>query len=759
MTAPSADPETVHSATGSPATLRITGEVVRSRYQAPPFAIVMIVDEEGNQQTLVGDIAGMVPGEQVTAEVTAETHAVHGEQFRVVRLIQSLPVSQAGMVRFLAGVLPDVGQVRAQAMVSRFGRKVFDVIESDHGQLVAIPGITVELARQLNEAFREWSAYRDLMSFLMPAGLSAAEARRASTTFGLKAREVLTRNPWQLARVHGIGFAKADAFALRLGKGMTSSERMVAAIRHALVERSEQGHLFSTERGLLRSAGKLARTPAWGPRATDISAAIHAGQAEGELVVEEACQQRLVWLPEAHETENAIAWHLRQRLQRPARNWPGLDEAVRAAGEDGHPATEEQLAAVRQALTMPLSVLTGIPGSGKSRTIRAIVQAAARLGMRVLLAAPTGRASARMREMTGIPATTIYSLLQTGPDSRRPARMRETGDILVLDESTMIDQDQFALLLSVLPIGMHLVLCGDIDQLRPVGAGYPFRDLLESGVCPVTRLTRPFRQSEGSELIDAALAIRSGRLPRFRRPDEEGDLLLAPEHESASLLRRVVAIVAERAPRRFGVQPDEIMVLSPMNKGPIGTMALNKALRAALNPSGQPFRIGNQSWQVGDRVIWTVNDWQAGRLNGDQGRILAWHPKVVTDNVREPGVVTVGFDDTEIMLPASKANRVLIPGFASSIHRSQGQEQQAVVIIAHPSHGFMLERTLFYTALTRARKHVIVVGTVEAVRTAVSRSRQQQVSTRLVDRLTGRAPVTPLVADTPDNLELDPPLP
>ena len=577
--------------------------------------------------TVVGHAASIAAGEWVTATGAWVHDRHHGPQFKARFLRPSAPTTAEGIERYLAsGLIRGIGPVYARKLVAAFREAVFDVIETAPERLREVPGIGPVRADRIVRPWAEQKVVREIMVFLHSHGVGTSRAVRIFKTYGADAVQVMSENPYRLARdIRGIGFKTADSIAMRLGIAPTAMIRVRAGISYALSEAMEEGHCGLPEEELRGLAAELL-----GVGADLVGEALALELAEGAVVADMVGATRCVFLAGLHAAERGIAARLRDLAAgRPP--WGEVD-AERAIpwveARIGFALAESQRAAVAMALRSKLLVITGGPGVGKTTIVKAILRILAAKGMRMLLAAPTGRAAKRLSETTGLEARTIHRLLETGPKTGGFKRREEhplEADLLVLDETSMVDVPLMHALLKALPSEAALLMVGDVDQLPSVGPGQVLADIIASGRVPTVRLSEIFRQAASSRIVVNAHRINAGRMPEVVRSDPDSDFHIVEVADPETAAERVVELVRERIPRRFGLDPiRDVQVLCPIQRGAAGARALNLALQSALNPGGAP-RVERFGWVFapGDKVMQLDNDYEREVFNGDVGLIRA----------------------------------------------------------------------------------------------------------------------------------------
>jgi len=687
----------------------------------------------GQAVTIVGCMAGAKPGLEVKLWGEWATHSQYGEQFRFSRYQVERPMTAEAIKRFLAGGgIRGIGPALAEAITARFGDDTLRVFEEAPVQLAALRGISERKALAIGE---EWRRQREedrqgVLMRLQGMGISSAQAIRIQRHFGSEAVAVVEENPYRLAmEVEGIGFKSADRIARFLGLPANSPHRLQAGITYALQEAAQQGHCFLPERVLLSQCMRLLECD----DAEALADAQASLLANGWTVADE----QAVYLPRLWRAEQEVARHLR-RLQAAAPEARATGESLSAWLEGdrvvgGAALSEQQAQAVRLALTQKVMVLTGGPGVGKTTVTRAIVELFEQCNCKVSLASPTGRAAKRLSEVTGRPAKTIHRLLEIDPVAwqfRRNEQRPLEAECVIVDEASMLDIELTHALVRAAPDKGRLIFVGDVDQLPSVGPGLVLRDLIESKAVPVARLTEIFRQDRESQIVMNAYRVNAGQLPEFHVPPRANDdCVFVSDEDQQAIVRRIVRVVGRELPRE-GFQPQDIQVLTPMNKRALGTVELNGILQAALNPpraGAREVKRGEKVIREGDRVVQTVNNYSKEVFNGDVGTVLSVEPAA--------GKVTVQFFDTRASYEFDELDELEL-AYALTVHKAQGSEYPAVVLVHHTSQYVMLQRNLLYTGLTRAQRKCVIVGNRPAIWTAVRNNRPARRCTRLRERVT-----------------------
>jgi exodeoxyribonuclease V alpha subunit len=741
----------------------LAGSIERVTFHNPDngFCVLRIKARSHRELvTVVGHAAEISAGEWVTVSGTWVNSREHGQQFKAAFLRSSPPTTSEGIEKYLgSGMIRGIGPIYASKLVTAFGAEVFEVIEQAPERLREVPGIGRVRAGRIAKAWADQKVVREIMVFLHSHGVGTARAVRIFKTYGNDAVQVMAENPYRLARdIRGIGFRTADAIAAWLGIEATAMIRLRAGINYALLEASGEGHCGLPTAELLKLAGELltVERPAPPPppqRETPakrvplepavIQAALDLELSEGSVVADALAGEAAIFLAHLHRDERRIADVLRE-LAQGAPPWGQIDAVKAISWVEQRLSLElaaSQKEAVQQALASKVLVITGGPGVGKTTLINAILRILAAKKLRIQLCAPTGRAAKRLAETTGLEAKTIHRLLEFDPAAygfRRSAELPLECDLLVVDETSMVDVPLMASLLTAIPPEAALLLVGDVDQLPSVGPGQVLADGITSGAVPVARLTEVFRQAASSRIITTAHAINAGTIPDLRPPSEGGttDFYFLPAETPEKAVALILKVVGERIPARFGFDPiGQVQVLCPMARGGCGSRSLNIELQQLLNPdpAEQVERFG---WRFapGDKVMQIANDYEKEVFNGDVGTIDA----IDADNSE----LSVLFPSSEAGISGSRAVVYgwgeldhLVPAYACTIHKSQGSEYPAVVIPLLTQHYAMLQRNLVYTGLTRGKQLVVLVGQKKALAMAVKNHLGRKRYTKLAEWL------------------------
>ena len=664
--------------------------------------------------TVIGHAATIAAGEWITATGEWINDRNHGLQFKARFMRASAPTSIDGIEKYLAsGMIRGIGPVYAKKMVKVFGQKVFDVIEAEPDRLREVDGIGPVRAQRITAAWAEQKIVREIMVFLHSHGVGTARSVRIYKTYGADSLQVMTENPYLLARdIRGIGFKTADAIAIRLGIEKTAMIRIRAGISYALTEAMDDGHCGLPTDKLTPLAVELLEAPG-----ELIQTALELELRDGAVVADTVSETPCIFLAGLYHAEKAIAERIR-RLANGALPWPFIDP-VKALPwieqKTGLSLAESQVEAIRLALLSKVLVITGGPGVGKTTIVNAILRVLSAKDVKLILCAPTGRAAKRMAEATGFEAKTIHRLLEIEPKTggfKRNADNTLECDLLVVDETSMVDVMLMQALMKAVPDRAALLIVGDIDQLPSVGPGQVLADLIACKSVPVVQLKEVFRQAAQSRIITSAHRINQGTIPELSRPEGASDFYFVQADDPETAVSRITELVKTRIPQRFGLDPiRDIQVLCPMNRGGVGARSLNIELQATLNPAGEQ-KVERFGWTFapGDKVMQIQNDYDKEVYNGDIGYIDG-----VDLNDSE---LTASFDGRSVTYGFGELD-TLIPAYAATIHKSQGSEYPAVVIPVMTQHYTMLQRNLLYTGVTRGKRLVVLVGQKKAVAIAV----------------------------------------
>jgi exodeoxyribonuclease V alpha subunit len=692
--------------------------------------------------TVVGNLPEVSPGEFLQLQGQWSKHPTHGSQFKAEVCEQTLPATLAGIQGYLgSGMIKGIGPKLAERIVGKFKEETFNVIEQSPERLLQVPGIGIDRAGKITKAWQEQKQVKEIMVFLHGHGVSTNLAVKIYKTYGDQSLEIVQKNPYQLERdIYGIGFKTADKIARALGLPVDHPSRIEAGIVFALNQMIDDGHVFVPKETLGQRAVELLEvspdliSPALDRLAQedrirpDMIPLNSKPSEKGKSSIGEATgaySSSVIYLTPLYFGEKGVA----ERLKALARTF-SPDRVITETSISDDQLSDEQRSAIQMALTHPVSILTGGPGTGKTTCLKALITTLEAQGMKYALASPTGRAAKRLSEATGRPARTIHRLLEFSPvdgfkhNEENPLDL----DFLVVDEASMLDLLLTNTLLKAVRPGTRVLFVGDVDQLPSVGAGDVLRDLIDSSIVPVTRLNTIFRQAAHSKIITNAHLINQGRFPDFSK--SEGDFFLFPAEDATAAADWIIQIVTERIPQKFGFDAiHDIQVIAPIYRGPAGVIVLNDRLQDKLNPAANnkpERRLFGTAFRLGDKVMQTQNNYDKDVYNGDIGFIQFMD--VIEQNI------TVNFDGKSITFDWSEADQLAL-AYVISVHKAQGSEFPAVVMPIVTQHYTMLQRNLLYTAITRARKLCVLAGSRRAISMAVRNNKVTQRFTALEWRL------------------------
>lgn len=685
---------------------------------------VISLEIEGRATKVVGPLTGVRPGETIKIVGRFEHDKRFGEQIRAESWSPVMPATVLGITKYLgSGIVDGIGPVMAERLVGHFGTDTLEVIDKAPQRITEVDGIGPKRREKIVQAWSSMRALHDVMVFLQGLGVSTAHAARIYKKYAQRSIQVVRDNPYRLAiDISGIGFLTADKIAASLGIDRTSPHRADAGTIHVLREMSDEGHVLAPQSELRMRGEKLLEVDG-----ALIDAAVERLASAQALVVEADA----VYLAPLHFDEAVAADRLRAIIDTPAKS---IDIDVSKAIDWLQQAlsielADEQRRAIERAVHAKVMVITGGPGTGKTTIINGIIRVLDKKNRTIELCAPTGRAAKRLQETTGRPARTIHRLLEFSPKTNsftKDASDPIAADVLIADEASMIDISLFRSLLDGISDHAQVILVGDIDQLPSVGPGSVLGDIIRSGAVEVVRLDRIFRQADASRIVVNAHHVNAGALPESST-EPTGDFFFIEKADPDDVLETIQTLVAERIPRRFGLDPiDDIQVLTPMHRGNLGAANLNVELQKRLNPVGLAVMRGSRLLRIGDKVMQVRNDYDRDVFNGDLGRVA-----VINEADKQ---VSIRFDERLVDYAFADLDELQL-AYATSIHKSQGSEYPAVVIPVHTQHYVMLRRNLLYTAITRGRRLVVLVGTTKALRLSVDNDRVESRFTRLAERL------------------------
>ncbi|SPD76493.1 Helicase, RecD/TraA family [uncultured Desulfobacterium sp.] len=689
--------------------------------------------------TVVGSMMDPVPGEVVKMKGEWINHPKYGEQFKIVQCETSVPATVYGIQKYLgSGLIKGIGPVMAKRIVRKFGKETLNIIEDNIEILSEVNGIGNKRIGMIKKAWDDQKEIRNVMLFLQSHGVSSAYATKIFKQYGVRSIAVVRENPYRLAMdVFGIGFVTADGIAEKLGFSKDSELRAEAGIIYVLHELADDGHVYYPYDLLVKKCAEILKIDP-----VIVTGALGAIAIENRIVIEELKDggddlkknNKAVYLAKYHVCETGIAASLKT-LTAASKKMRRIDADKAISWVQGQLSialAQNQVEAIRCGIENKVIVITGGPGTGKTTIIHAIIKIFSRIKARILLAAPTGRAAKRMIEATGCEAKTIhrmleYSLVKGGfqKDEKDPLDC----DILIVDEASMIDAVLMHHLLKPIPLDATLILVGDVNQLPSVGAGNVLKDIIASGRIQVVELNEIFRQAKESLIITSAHKINSGIVPLLRPSQQKlDDFYFIEQEEPNDVLKIILEITKERIPRRFGFDPvEDIQVLSPMHKGIVGTENLNRELQKALNPLSEGLVRGSRNFRLNDKVMQIRNNYEKEVFNGDMGKIR--------DIDIEAQEVKISFEGRHVVVYDFSELDEIVLAYAISVHKSQGSEYPAVIFPVLTQHYMLLQRNLIYTAVTRGKKLVVMVGARKALTIGIKNNKMERRYTFLMNRL------------------------
>jgi exodeoxyribonuclease V alpha subunit len=722
-----------------PREVTLEGEILRVTFENAESGFRVLKLETGTTEplTVVGVFPAVTPGSRVRIRGHYERDRKHGEQLRAASVTELLPTTLVGVERYLgSGRIKGIGEGFARKIVGTFGLDTLRVLDEEPHRLSEVEGLGRKRIESVIAAWKDQRALREVMVFLQAHGASGALAARIYKRYGADSIRIVSTDPYRLAMdVWGIGFITADRIARELGIGVDAPARLQAGVLQTLHDALESGHTcIPVEEAVLRALTLLSIEEADG--AERVRESMRALVRGGYAVAEATAEGPLLFLAKTHAMEVRVAARLIELTRAGESTFAdakasadaAITEFERHAGVELAP---EQRQAVSRATESAVLVVTGGPGVGKTTIVRAILSVLERAKLDVRLAAPTGRAAKRLSESTGKDATTLHRLLEFDPKRNAFKRSREAPlecDALVVDEASMIDLPMADAMTQALQNGTRLLFVGDVDQLPSVGPGAVLRDVIASGAVPCVRLTHIFRQAEQSLIVQNAHRINVGEAP-LASNEASADFFMVERREPEAAQATIVELLTKRIPGRFGLDPiQDVQVLTPMHKGPSGTIALNDALQAALNPSGPTLTRGARLFRLRDKVMQLRNDYDRDVYNGDVG--------VITAVEAEEERLVVRYDERDVTYEGAELDELTL-AYAVSIHKSQGSEYPAVVLPFLTAHFVMLSRNLLYTAVTRGKRLVVLVQDPKALSLALAEDRRGERRTRLEVRLRG----------------------
>jgi exodeoxyribonuclease V alpha subunit len=716
----------------------IEGEVARVTFESDRtgFRVIKLkVDGEREPVSVVGEFPRVGNGARVRVTGTRETSPKHGVQIKASMVTELGPSTLRGLERYLgSGAIKGIGDKSAKRIVEHFGINALQVLDESPEKLAEVPGLGKSRALQIAEGWRDQRGVREIMVFLQAHGASLSLAQRIHKRFGPKAMQVVSNEPYRLAmEVSGVGFLTADRIAQSIGIAKDAPERMQAGVLHAMGEMTDAGHCWSSEEDIVAQASTLLGDPGEDLLRHALAALTMGGYVIAEDAPMGVDSRRVYYTRYIHRAEQRFAQRL---LELAARKPPAIADAAaklaRFESSFGLTLAPEQRQAALAVAESTVLVVTGGPGVGKTTVLRAILALLGSANVTVRLAAPTGRAAKRIAETTGQPGSTLHRLLEFDPKTggfKRGLDAPIDAGAVIVDEASMVDLPLADALAQATALGSRLILVGDVDQLPSIGPGAVLRDVIASRAVPCVRLVHIFRQAQESLIVQNAHRINAGEPPQLP-PSGEGDFFMTTKSDPESAKTTVLDLVRTRIPRRFGLDPlRDVQVLVPMNRGEAGSISLNLALQAALNPSGPELVRPHRTLRRGDKVMQLRNDYDKDVWNGDLGFIEQIDVEARTLKVR--------FDEQVVSYDEGETDELAL-AYACTIHKSQGSEYPAVVVVMLASHFVMLSKSLLYTAITRGKRLVVLVTDKGAVKVALSRDRRGDRRTRLAERLQSR---------------------
>lgn len=711
--------------------LRCVVEHITYQNQENGYSVMRVkVKDYADLVTLVGNLLDVPVGAVLLCDGVWKMDKRYGRQFVCETWEEVMPATVYGIEKYLgSGLVKGIGPKFAHLIVERFGTETIDIIEEDIERLYEVPGIGKKRVEKIRESWEKQKDIKNVMLFLQQYGVSTAYAAKIYRQYGKESIDQVKENPYRLADdIWGIGFKTADGIAGKMGYGKNDLRRCRSGIQYTLNELADEGHVYAVEEQLIEAAGKLLEAD----REPIVQAM--AGMIASEDLIRE---QEAIYLPPFYHSERGTARRLLALMtSRSSALFEGnIDiQAIEKATGVGY--DDVQVAAIRQAVRSRVMVLTGGPGTGKTTTTQGIIAAYRAAGLRVLLAAPTGRASKRMSEATGMEAKTIHRLLEFNPQDgyKRNDDNPLEGDVLIVDECSMIDIILMYNLMKAIPVQMRLILVGDIDQLPSVGAGNVLRDIIDSGQVPVIRLTRIFRQAQSSRIVMSAHAINQGRYPDTSN-GKDTDFFFIRKDDPEQVAEEIVKLVKHRLPKAYNQPLSNIQVLTPMQRSVVGAGNLNMLLQQALNTSTLGISRGGINYKLGDRVMQIRNNYDKNVFNGDIG--------IIEKVNMEDRTLCIRFDGNLVEYEASELDEVTL-AYATTIHKSQGSEYPIVVIPVLMTHFVMLQRNLIYTGITRAKKICVLIGQPKALAYAIRNLTVNKRNTKLKERLRGELQDSPM---------------
>lgn len=743
--------------------IKIRCVVERITYQNPEngYSVLKVrMKDYAELVTVIGNLLDANVGSVLLINGNWKVDAKYGRQFVAETWEETMPATVYGIEKYLgSGLIKGVGPKFAKKIVQTYGTDTLEIIETDVGRLIEIPGIGGKRVRMIEESWERQKEIKNIMLFLQDHGVSTSFAAKIYKQYGNESIEKVKENPFRLADdIWGIGFKTADSIAQKLGIGKEAFVRLRSGIMFTLSALADEGHVYVEKEQLIQKASELLEAAESCIVMTmdqmlkdqdlvrETAGKDRNAEAEGTAMSaeEKSAEVEAIYLPPFYYAETGVSNKLKKLLAQPAadRLWVQLMNARKNTGNDSLSVDvtkvqqtvnmvydEIQADAIRKAAQSKIMILTGGPGTGKTTTTQGIIAAFRMFGLKILLAAPTGRAAKRMTEATGLEAKTIHRLLECKPPEgyQKNEGNPLEGDVLIVDECSMIDMILMNALLKAVPPHMRLILVGDVDQLPSVGAGNVLRDIIDSGAFPVIRLTRIFRQAQSSRIVMNAHRINEGKMPELSN-GKDSDFFFVTKEDPEEAAAEIVELVRKKLPGYYHIPASQIQVLTPMQRGIVGASNMNLALQEALNPEGEGLRRSGFIYRVKDKVMQIRNNYEKEIFNGDIG--------VIESVDLADRTLTVNFDGRSIVYDATELDE-LAHAYATTIHKAQGSEYPVVVMPVLMNHYVMLQRNLIYTGITRAKKLLVIVGTKKALAYAVRNVTVTGRNSMLKERLTG----------------------
>ncbi len=711
----------------------IEGTVESVVYYSPDtgYHICKFILEDQQTMTIIGNFPPLSPGEVLKIKGKWELNPKFGKQYRVQNYIPVMPSSAKGIEKFLSsGLISGIGPVLAKRIVNKFGENTIDVLSEDPAKMLKVEGIGSAKLKEIKKSWSEHEDIRELIIFLQEHNITTSLATKIYRQYGDKSYHVLKTNPYQACHdIWGVGFKTADQIALKLGMSPTSPERIKAFISYLLEKDTEQGHVFSYQKDVVKAVKKELEV-----ESQQVADAIDSLEKKNLIVVEDLDPDNALYLPFYHKAQDDVALAIQKLAHFPFMTPKfDVDKTIRDV-EEGMSITfsDAQRLAIRESFYKKILVITGGPGTGKTTIIKAVVDIFRHWGRTVLLSAPTGRAAKRLSEATHKEAKTIHRTLEYTPkvgNFRRNENHPLKGDSLIIDEFSMVDLPLMHYLLKAVPPSMRLVLVGDKDQLPSVGPGNLLRDIIDSGAVEVVRLTQIFRQEKDSLIVSNAHRINQGKKLIYpEKGDKDSDFYFIAQEDEHKAFNMIMNLCSDNIPKKLGLDAlsPQIQVISPMYRGIIGVDNLNVELQKRLNPSHEGLKTGNREIRVKDKMMQVRNNYDKEVFNGDIGTVVEIDKRAYR--------VAVDFEGKVVIYQREEMNEIT-HAYAISVHKSQGSEYQAVVIPLLTQHFIMLQRNLFYTALTRAKRLSCIVGSYKALYIAIKNDKPVKRNCHLKQKL------------------------